>query len=71
MAQNNEELESRVINLTKANVTEEVFRVVTAGGNTARIGTTGVLDGLSLAYKIMSKDDKHEFKMKLKEIFDF
>jgi len=71
MAQNNEELESRVINLTKANVTEEVFRVVTAGGNTARIGTAGVLDGLSLAYKIMSKDDKHEFKMKLKEIFDF
>lgn len=68
MAQNNEELENRVLQLTVDCVTEEVYRVATSGGNTAKIGIKGVLSGLGLAYKTMSAEEKANFKKQLSGI---
>lgn len=68
MAQNNNDLEYKVGQLTLECVSEEVFRVVSAGGNTAKIGTAGVVEGLGRAYKNMTGEDKAEFKKMLENM---
>jgi len=62
MAQNNECLEQKVVEYTRSCVVQEVFQVMTAGGNTARIGTQGIVDGIKKAYESMSPEAKIEFK---------
>jgi len=66
MAQKQEVLESKIVQLTKANVTQEVFEVMTAGGNTAKIGTAGIVEGISQAVSTMSAEEQANFKEFLK-----
>jgi acetyl-CoA carboxylase/biotin carboxylase 1 len=68
MAQNNNDLENKVGQLTLDCVSEEVYRVVSAGGTTAKIGTAGVLEGLGRAYKNMGSEDKAQFKKMLENM---
>ena len=67
MAQNNNGLEN-IGQLTLDCESEEAYRVVTAGGNAAKIGTAGVLEGLGRANKNMSGEDKAEFKKMLENM---
>lgn len=62
MAQSYEELEEKVKNLSKESVVQEVFQVLTGDGQTSKIGTAGIVEGISRAFKSMSKEDKEHFK---------
>ena len=62
MAQNNETLEQNVVQYTKSCVVQEVFQVMTAGGNTARVGTQGIVEGITQAFASMSPEAREEFK---------
>lgn len=62
MAQSYEELEERVKALNKDSVVQEVFHVLTGGGQTSAIGTAGLVEGISKAYKTMSPEEKESFK---------
>jgi acetyl-CoA carboxylase/biotin carboxylase 1 len=70
MAQNYKELEGNVINLTKEFVSQEVLQVLTAGGNTALIGTMGMVEGLAKACQAMGKTDRENFKKMVKDALD-
>lgn len=67
MAQNNSSLEEKVVKLTKDSVVEEVFQVMTAGGNTARIGTQGIAEGIGRVYKTLGANEKESLKKMLRE----
>eukprot|EP00978_Attheya_sp_CCMP212_P005428 scaffold12189_cov51-Attheya_sp.AAC.2 len=56
MAQSNQDLEAK-----------EVFRVITAGGNTSQVGTAGIMEGIAKACETMSPSNKETFKKMLKE----
>jgi len=58
MAQQNEQLETKMLKLSKENVLQEVFEVMTAGGNTAKIATAGIVEGISQALLTLSTDDQ-------------
>jgi len=62
MAQNYEELERKVGDLAKESVVQEVFQALTKGGNTSKVGTAGIVEGISKAFKTMSKADQDAFK---------
>jgi acetyl-CoA carboxylase/biotin carboxylase 1 len=66
MAQKQEDLETKIVQLTKANVTQEVFEVMTAGGNTAKVGTAGIVEGIAQAVSTMSPEEQASFKEFLK-----
>lgn len=62
MAENYSFLENKVVAFTKECVAQEVELVMTAGGNTAKIGTVGIIDGISRAMATMTEEEKAEFK---------
>ncbi|CAB9525754.1 Acetyl-CoA carboxylase 1 [Seminavis robusta] len=61
------ELEQKVLDYTKRCVAEEVVQVMTSGGNTAVIGTAGIVQGVGEAYKKMDPEQKAHFMKMLKE----
>lgn len=52
------ELEQNILNYTKEVVTQEVLQVMTAGGNTAKVGIAGIADGVKKALEVMSPEDR-------------
>jgi acetyl-CoA carboxylase/biotin carboxylase 1 len=65
MAENNEELEQKVLTYTKECVVQEVLLVLTAGGNTGRIGTAGIIEGISRACAALPAEMRAQFKKDL------
>lgn len=65
MAQCNEELESKVNGLAKDSVVQEVFQVLTAGGGTGRIGTAGIVEGISKALSSLSKEEQDSLRSQM------
>lgn len=68
MAECHSELEQRILTFTKEIVVKEVLQVMTAGGNTARIGTAGIIEGLAKALKQMSPEDQQSVKQMLAQV---
>jgi acetyl-CoA carboxylase/biotin carboxylase 1 len=67
MADCHAELEKKVLSYTKECVVQEVLQVMTAGGNTARVGASGIVEGLARACETMNNAEKDEFKKMLME----
>uniref|UniRef100_A0A7S4ATM8 Acetyl-CoA carboxylase n=1 Tax=Pseudo-nitzschia australis TaxID=44445 RepID=A0A7S4ATM8_9STRA len=65
MANNHTLLESKVINFTQECVSQEVMKVMTSGGATAKIGTRGIVEGISRAMTTMTEEEKEAFKAML------
>ena len=65
MGNNHDLLESKVIDFTQECVSQEVMKVMTAGGNTAKIGTKGIVEGISRAMMTMTEEEKETFKAML------
>jgi acetyl-CoA carboxylase / biotin carboxylase 1 len=65
MGENFALLEKKVVDYTKECVVQEVMGVMTAGGETAKIGASGIVEGLARAYQSMSDEDKANFKAML------
>merc|ERR1712176_394800 len=65
MGNNYDILESKVIDFTQECVSQEVMKVMTAGGNTAKIGTKGIVEGISRAMTTMTEEEKETFKAML------
>lgn len=66
MAQQHDQLELKVVKLNKENVVQEVFDVMTSGGNTARIGTAGIIEGISQALLTLSGEEQTNIKEMIK-----
>ena len=66
MAQQNEQLEIKILKLNKENVVQEVFDVMTSGGNTAKIGTSGIIEGISQALLTLSAEEQASIKEMIK-----
>jgi acetyl-CoA carboxylase/biotin carboxylase 1 len=66
MAQQQEDLEMKIVALTRENVVQEVFQVMTAGGQTAVLGTAGIVEGISRAMSTMSAEEQSNLKELLK-----
>lgn len=66
MAQQNENLEMKILKLNKENVVQEVFDVMTAGGNTSKIGTAGIIEGISQALLTLSPEEQANIKEMIK-----
>lgn len=66
MAQQNEQLETKILKLNRENVVQEVFEVMTAGGNTAKIGTSGIVEGISQALMTMSVEEQAKVRELIK-----
>lgn len=65
MGENHDLLENKVIDYTKECVVQEVLQVMTSGGNTARIGTMGIVEGINRAMTKMTDEEKSAFKSML------
>merc|ERR1712176_827285 len=65
MGNNHALLESKVIDFTQECVSQEVLKVMTAGGNTAKIGTKGIVEGISRAMMTMTEEEKETFRAML------
>jgi acetyl-CoA carboxylase/biotin carboxylase 1 len=65
MGNNHQLLESKVIDYTQECVSQEVMQVMTAGGNTAKIGTRGIVEGINRAMMTMTEEEKESFKAML------
>mmetsp|Transcript_9114 Transcript_9114/g.22318 ORF Transcript_9114/g.22318 Transcript_9114/m.22318 type:complete len:2359 (-) Transcript_9114:209-7285(-) len=65
MGSNHALLESKVIEFTQECVSQEVLKVMTAGGNTAKIGTKGIVEGISRAMMTMTEEEQNSFKKML------
>jgi acetyl-CoA carboxylase/biotin carboxylase 1 len=66
IAQNNADLESKISEISKQNVAEEVYSAIMSGGETAKIGTAGIFDGISRAMADMSEEQRTMIKDSLK-----
>ena len=66
MAQQHEDLEMKIVALTRENVVQEVFQVLTAGGQTSVVGTSGIVEGITRALSTMSVDEQSNLKDMLK-----
>jgi len=62
MAQNHRWLEQKVVEFTQECVAQEVALVMTAGGNTAKVGTMGIVEGIGRAMATMTEEDRTAFK---------
>jgi len=60
----------KVRDLSQALVADEVYSVLTAGGQTEVIGTAGMIQGLQKAYLSMKKAEKEKFRNALKAALD-
>jgi acetyl-CoA carboxylase / biotin carboxylase 1 len=67
MGENHALLESKIVNYTKECVIQEVMQVMTAGGITAKVGTQGIVEGISRAMTTMTQEEKELFKAMLAE----
>ena len=65
MGENHASLEQKVVDYTKECVVQEVVQVMTAGGVTAKVGTMGIVEGLSRVYETMSEEEKASLKAML------
>lgn len=70
MAESYSELEQRILMYTKEIVIQEVVQVMTAGGNTARIGTAGIVEGLERAMQTMDPEQKQMVKQMLLQVLN-
>ncbi len=70
MGENHSLLESKVVSYTKECVIQEVVQVMTAGGTTAKVGTQGIVEGISRAMTTMTQEEKELFKAMLAEALD-
>jgi len=68
MAKNNQFLERKVLGYTKEVVVQEVVQVMTAGGKTARVGISGIIEGLQQAMQLMSETDRQQVQSSLADI---
>ena len=68
MAQNNADLESKISQISRQNVAEEVYSAMMSGGETGSIGTAGILDGISRAMADMSEEQRTMIKDSLKQL---
>lgn len=68
MAEHYADLEQKILAFTKDIVVQEVVQVMTAGGNTAKVGTAGIVEGLSLALKQMSPEEQFSVKQMLVQV---
>jgi acetyl-CoA carboxylase/biotin carboxylase 1 len=59
------ELEQKILTYTKDVVVQEVLQVMTAGGNTARIGLSGICEGLSKALEQLKPEERENARQKL------
>ena len=71
MAGNHGLLEQKVLAYTKEVVVQEVVQVMTAGGGTAKIGTSGIIEGVSRAMSLMSPEDRQQVKDLLTKIVNY
>ena len=62
------ELESKIIAFTRQIVTQEVVQVMTAGGNTAKIGAAGIIDGIRMALEKMPAEDRENVRKMLLDV---
>jgi acetyl-CoA carboxylase/biotin carboxylase 1 len=62
MGENHQLLEQKVISYTKECVVQEVMQVMTQGGATAKIGTMGIVEGISRAMATMTEEEKASVK---------
>lgn len=62
MGSNHAHLEAKVIAFTKECVVQEVVQVMCSGGNTGKVGTQGIVEGISQAMKSMTPEDKEALK---------
>jgi acetyl-CoA carboxylase/biotin carboxylase 1 len=65
MAKEYTSLERNIQNYAAGVVAQEVLHVMTAGGQTANVGMTGILQGLSLALDRLSVGDRERVKSQL------
>lgn len=65
MAGNYGDLEIKILSFTQDVVAQEVIQVMTAGGNTARIGLAGIVDGISKALATMPPDEREKARKML------
>jgi acetyl-CoA carboxylase / biotin carboxylase 1 len=70
MADSYSDLEQRILSYTKEIVIQEVVQVMTAGGNTARIGTAGIVEGLERAMQRMDPEQKQQVKQMLLQVLN-
>jgi acetyl-CoA carboxylase/biotin carboxylase 1 len=70
MGENYGLLETKIKGLSQDFVADEVYDVLTAGGQTGAIGTAGMIQGLAKAYQNLKKAEKEEFKNALKAALD-
>ena len=68
MAEHYADLEKKILTYTKNIVVQEVVQVMTAGGNTARVGTAGIIEGLAMALQRMSPEEQQQVKQMLTNI---
>lgn len=68
MAQHYNDLEQKIVSYTKEIVIQEVVQVMTAGGNTARVGTAGIIEGLGRALEKMSPEERENVKQMLSQV---
>lgn len=66
MAQQHNDLEMKIVELTRENVVQEVFQVMTAGGQTAVVGTSGIVEGIARAMSTMSPEEQSTLKDMIK-----
>mmetsp|Transcript_4373 Transcript_4373/g.6782 ORF Transcript_4373/g.6782 Transcript_4373/m.6782 type:complete len:2348 (+) Transcript_4373:52-7095(+) len=67
MGQHHSALEEKIMSYTKSCVAEEVAQVLTAGGTTGRIGTSGIVEGLGRAFASMGPEEKSKLKKAILE----
>jgi acetyl-CoA carboxylase/biotin carboxylase 1 len=70
MGRNNQLLEMKIADIAKKHVADEVYAAVTAGGNTARIGMAGIVEGLSRAMASLSAEQREDMKRTLQGILN-
>jgi acetyl-CoA carboxylase/biotin carboxylase 1 len=70
MAESYSELEQKILLFTKEIVVQEVIQVMTAGGNTARIGAAGIVEGLERAIEQMDPDHQQSVKQMLLQVIN-
>jgi len=68
MGRNNELLETKIAEMAKTHVADEVYSALTAGGTTARIGAAGIIEGLARALSSMPSEQKEHFKKNLEDL---
>lgn len=68
MGQHHSVLEEKIMAYTKSCVAEEVAQVLTAGGNTGLVGTSGIVEGLGRALASMDSEEKAKLKQAILEV---